>query len=566
MKILVASDSETSLAILFASLEKLGHRVMGVSNGEQAIALFKQEQPDLIILDVVMQGMDGFECAKKLRKINSETWIPIIFLSSSVDDNNISQGIKAGGDYYLLKPFSETTLAAKIMAMQHIVDAQKKLYETTNQLTKLSSLDALTGVENRLQFEKIIQEKIDYAQHNNTKFALLFINIDNFKSINDNLGYHTGDLLLKAIAERLKSSLQKNDLIARLNGDEFAIVINDIHTQDGAEYYAKKISATLSSNYHLLNYDIQISCSIGIACHPMSGTTTETLIQRAETAMYHAKKSGRNNYQYYTEEFYTQNKQQFEIETALRSALSNNEIYMCYQPVFRLHPRKFVGMEALMRWKNPRLGLVLPDVFIPIAENIGLITGLGEWALNSACIQAASWLNSGHKNFRLSVNISSRQFLSKDFIPLLKARINKTNLPTKLLELELTESTIMMSTSIAKKTIKEISDLNIGISLDDFGTGYSSLLHLKSLPISTLKIDKTFVMDYNKTSNDARILKAIISLGNNLNINLIAEGIETQEQLQFLIKNKCAQGQGFYLSKPLSTEEMTLFMDKHKKI
>jgi diguanylate cyclase (GGDEF)-like protein len=565
MNILVASNSETSLAILSASLRKLGHTVMGASDGEQAIKLFKKKRPDFIILDVVMQGMNGFECAKKIREINSERWIPIIFLSSSVDDNSISQGIDAGGDDYLTKPFSETTLAAKIKAMQQIANTQKKLDETTYQLNKLSSMDVLTGVENRLQFAKIIQEKIDYARKNDAKFALLFIDLDNFKSVNDNLGYHTGDLLLKAIAERLKSSLQKNDLIARLNGDEFAIVINEIPTQDDAEYYAKKISAILSTSYHLLNYDIQVSCSIGIACYPISGTTTETLIQRAEMAMYHAKKSGRNNYQFYTKESYTQNKQQFEIETALRSALSNNEIYMCYQPVFRLHPRKFVGMEALMRWKNPRLGLVLPEVFIPIAEEIGLITGLGEWALNSACIQAANWLKRGHKKFRLSVNISSRQFLSKDFIPLLKASINKANLPTKLLELELTESTFMISTSITEKTIKEISDLNIGISLDDFGTGYSSLLHLKSLPISTLKIDKTFVMDYDKSPNDTRILKAIISLGNNLKINLIAEGIETQEQLQFLIKNKCAQGQGFYLSKPLSAEEMTLFMDKNKK-
>lgn len=563
MKILVADDSETGLAILSDSLKKLGHTVMSASSGQEAIKMFRQDQPDLVILGVVMQYMNGFDCARKLREIHKGDWVPIIFLSNSVDDNSISQGMDAGGDDYLTKPISETILAAKIIAMQRIADTQKKLREATYKINILSSTDILTGIDNRLQFDTVIRDKIEYASHHNIKFALLLIDLDNFKSINDYLGHHVGDLLLKAVANRLKISLQENNFVARLEGDEFAVIINQINHPEDAEYLSQKISDILSKPYRLANHDIQISCSTGIACYPMSGTTTETLIQCAEIAMYYAKESGRNNYQYYTAELPTKDKKQFYLEYSLRAALSKNEIYLCYQPIFQLKPIKLVGMEALMRWKNPELGVVLPEQFIPIAEEIGLITGLGEWALNSACEQAAIWYQNGFKDFRLAVNISSRQFLSKGFIDLLKEIIKKTNVPTKLLELELTESTVMKSSIMTDKIIKEISDMKIGISLDDFGTGYSSLVHLKNLPISTLKIDRSFVMDSDKNPGDALILKAIISLGKILKLNLIAEGIESEEQLQFLIKNKCSQGQGYFLSKPLSTEEMSLLIKKH---
>ncbi len=560
MKILVADDSESGLAVLSATLKKLGHIVMSASSYQTAIELFMQEKPDFVILTVVMQHMNGFDCARKLREIHKEEWIPIVFLISSGDDNSISQGIEAGGDDYLTKPFSDTTLAAKIIVMQRIVDSQKKLYEATCKLNNLSSTDILTGIENRLQFDTVIRNKIEYAKHHNIKFALLLIDLDNFKSINDYLGHHVGDMLLKAVANRLKISLQDHDFIARLEGDEFAVIINQIYDPGDAEDFSKKLSDILSKPYHLSNHDIQISCSTGIACYPMSGTTSETLIQCAEIAMYYAKESGRNNYQHYTKELQRKDKKQFYLETSLRSALSNNEIHMDYQPIFQLNPLKFVGMEALMRWKNKNLGSVLPDKFIPIAEEIGLITGLGEWALNSVCEQASNWYHNGYKDFKLSVNISSHQFLSRDFVKSLKKTIKKNNIPAKILELELTESIVMKSSVMAEKIIKEISDMNIGISLDDFGTGYSSLLHLKNLPISTLKIDKSFVMDSDKNPGDALILKAIISLGKILKLNLIAEGIENQDQLQFLVKNKCVQGQGFYLSKPMSAEKMSLFI------
>ena len=563
MKILIADDSEISLAILATSLKKLGHTVMAASGAQQAIKLFKQELPDLIILAADMECLSGYDCARKLREIHTEDWTPIIFLSSCVDDNSVSQGLDAGGDDYLTKPINETILAAKIITMQRIADTQKKLREATSKISILSSTDILTGIDNRLQFDTVIRNKIESASRNNIKFALLLIDLDNFKSINACLGHHVGDLLLKAVANRLKVSLQEHNFVGRLEGDEFAVIIDQINDPEDAEHLSQKISDILSETYRLADHDIRISCSTGIACYPISGTTPETIIQCAEIAMYYVKESGRNNYHYYTTELPTKDKKQFYFETSLRTALSKNEIYLCYQPIFQLQPMKLVGMEALMRWKNPELGLVLPEKFIPVAEEIGLISGLGDWALNCACQQAAAWHKSGYKDFRLSVNISSHQFLSKGFISSLKEIINKTKIPAKLLELELTESTVMKSSIMTEKIIQKISDMKIGISLDDFGTGYSSLAHLKNMPISTLKIDRSFVMDCNKNSGDPLILKAIISLGKILKLNLIAEGIENEEQLQYLIKNKCSQGQGYFLSKPLSTEEMSLLIKKH---
>jgi two-component system cell cycle response regulator len=299
MKILVADDSKTNLAIITAALKKLGHDVYPANNGQQAIEQFQAIRPDLIILDVVMDNMNGFECARTIRQINSEDWIPIIFLSASVDDESIAQGINAGGDDYLTKPFSEITLGAKIIAMQRISDMRQKLFAATQQLSILSSTDPLTGLYNRLQFEKSMAEKISHAQRNLTSFALFFIDLDHFKEINDQRGHHMGDLLLKNVAQRLKSCLRKEDFIARLGGDEFAIILSDLSPPNITEQIAKKIIDILVPTYQLEGHNVQTTCSLGIAFYPQHGMNTAELTQNADIAMYHAKQLGRNNFQLY---------------------------------------------------------------------------------------------------------------------------------------------------------------------------------------------------------------------------------------------------------------------------
>lgn len=300
MKILVSDDSKTTLTLISAALEKLGHEVIAANNGLQAIEMFQEQQPDLIILDVMMEGVDGFDCAKKIRALENEDWVPIIFLSGSVDDESIVKGIDAGGDDYLTKPFSEITLAAKIKAMQRIAKMRRKLLTVQQQLALLSSTDALTQLYNRFQFDKKIKEQIAHADHHHCTFALFFIDLDKFKSVNDNLGHHVGDLLLNESAQRLKSCISSEDFLARIGGDEFAIIISEINGQVRTTEVAEKIILSLSTPFHIEGETINISCSIGIAFYPFPEANLVRTLQHADMAMYYAKKKGRNNYQYFS--------------------------------------------------------------------------------------------------------------------------------------------------------------------------------------------------------------------------------------------------------------------------
>jgi diguanylate cyclase (GGDEF)-like protein len=297
MRILIAGDSKFSRATLRDALTKLGHKVLVAENGEEAIKLFQMQRPDLVILDVLMEIMDGFECATKLRAINESEWIPIIFLSSAIDDESIAKGIDAGGDDYLSKPFSEITLSAKIKSMQRIADMRHKLIEATEKLEALSSTDALTGLYNRFQFDRTLQEVIAQTTRDKQLAALLFIDVDHFKNVNDSLGHHIGDLLLQEVVKRLSNSLRINDFIARLGGDEFAVILRNIEGISTAEEVAKKIIGVFSSPFTIKESKLQITVSIGIACYPYAGEDPSTLMQNADIAMYMAKKAGRNQYQ-----------------------------------------------------------------------------------------------------------------------------------------------------------------------------------------------------------------------------------------------------------------------------
>jgi len=299
MRILIADDTKTNLAILTASLMDLGHEVIPVDSGEKAIESFKTNRPDLIILDVVMEGIDGFECAKRIRELSNDDWIPIIFLSSSVDDQHISRGIDAGGDDYLAKPFSQITLAAKIKAMQRISDMRKKLFIATQQLSQLSVTDALTGLYNRLEFEKIIKQKIAESDRYQRNIALFFIDLDYFKVVNDTWGHHIGDLLLVEVAKRLKGCLRSSDFIARMGGDEFAIILNQIENKDAASSVAKNIISVITKEFILDKKTIKIGVSIGIALYPSPIKNYENLVNNADSAMYKAKAAGRNNFLYF---------------------------------------------------------------------------------------------------------------------------------------------------------------------------------------------------------------------------------------------------------------------------
>lgn len=559
MKILVSDDSPTTLALLSASLKKLGHDVTATSSAEDAIKAYIKEKPDLVILDVVMQTMSGFECAKKIREIETTDWIPIIFLSSSVDDESIANGIDAGGDDYLTKPFSQVTLAAKIKAMQRISDMRKKLYDATCQLSLLSTTDTLTGLNNRLQFNNTLPEKISYAKRHDSLFALLFLDLDNFKFVNDHFGHHVGDLLLQEIAARLKECVREYDFIARLGGDEFAIIINDIKSTEDAGNVAKNILDAIAHQYTLAHHTFNIGCSIGIACYPSAGLDHGTLVRNADSAMYHAKELGRNNYQYFTDELFAKQNMQMQIRDSLPFALEKNELVLLYDPIFELKTKTIIGMEALPRWNHPHFGEILPERFMPLAEELGINQSITTWALRTLCEQGGKWYSEGNTHFKVSFGISYRHLLRKDFPELIRTFLNESQLPPSFLELELQskETITMIYPGFLEHAINELSHMGIGIVIDDFGIGYSSLINLQKLPITCLKINKTFVADIATNTHAAMIVRSISALGRSLNLSVIAKGIDTQEQLQLLLENDCHLGQGAYLHEAVSTEEMS---------
>jgi diguanylate cyclase (GGDEF)-like protein len=564
VKILVADDSKTNIALITDSLERLGHQVIAVMSGEEAVASFQQDRPDLIILDVVMPGMDGFECAKKIRAKNHEDWIPIIFLSGSVDDSSIAKGINAGGDDYIAKPFSEITLEAKIKAMQRIAEMRNKLFATTQELMILSSTDTLTGIYNRFQFEKTLQEKLSEADRHGYLLALMFIDLDNFKSINDTIGHHVGDLLLKQVVERIKSCIRIEDFFARIGGDEFVIILSNIISPATAGDVVEKIIQKLSHAYELEGHIVISSASIGIACYPDEQTTHASFVQNADIAMYHAKSMGRNNFQYFTKELNEKYRKHVSLEQDLRFSLERGDFIITYQPIFNLLNKRIEGVQTIITWKHPTYGFISPNIFFSILEETGLIVELGLWMLKKSCAQAALWMQQGF-HFKLFVNLSLHQFIQDNFVDAIKKIIQETKLPVESLELELTENTAIAYTNYVKDAFKKLHDYGVGIAICDFGVRYSSLTTLGNLPITTLKIDKAFLQNINQDGKNSIIVKSLIALANNLNLNVIADGIQTKEQLQFLVLNGCMKGRGEILSPPLSIDDVTELLKKDKK-
>lgn len=562
MKILVADDSKTTRTLLSASLNKLGHEVIEAENGQKAIDLFKERHPDLIILDVIMEGIDGFECAKMIRGINSEDWIPIIFLSGAVDDENIARGINAGGDDYLTKPYSEITLFAKIKAMQRIADMRNSLCEMTQKFIALSSTDALTGLYNRLQFDRTIIEKISNVNRYNKMISLLFVDLDKFKIINDTLGHYIGDLLLIEVAKRLKSCIRLDDFIARIGGDEFAIILHNIENENISDTVADKIIHAIAKPFNIAGNIVSVSASIGISCYPSKESNENNIIHNADIAMYHAKVSGRNNYKHYSAEMGEKHCKEINIKEALKYAITRNELYLTYQPIYDLKSKEFNRAEVLVCWRSKNFGMISAEYFIPLAEELELIDKIGEWVLRAACAQQKKWKNAGCKDIILSINLSPCQLVNKKIPQMISKILNESQIQPTSIELELTETSSLIYSDLSETLINAIHQLGVNITLDDFGTGYSSLMHLRKLPINAIKIDKSFVHDITSDPHNSKIIKSVIILGNNLNYKVIAEGIETEEQLKFLIDNKCELGQGFYLSKTLTEEQMTKLLMK----
>ncbi|HEY6660381.1 MAG TPA: EAL domain-containing protein [Pyrinomonadaceae bacterium] len=424
--------------------------------------------------------------------------------------------------------------------------------QTQEKLSHLAYHDALTDLPNQVLFKDRLKQAIALSHRNDQMQAVMLLNVDRFKTINDSLGYTAGDRLLQSVAQRLTSCVRESDTVARFGGDEFAILLTQISRAQDAANVARAIKLSLDQAFLFDDQEIFVSSSIGISLFPHDGRDTAGLLKTAGVALDRAKVQGRNNYQFYTAGGTTRALKQFVLESNLRPGLERSEFFVQYQPQVAIHDFHLVGMEALVRWQHPGLGLLYPSEFITIAEESGIIISLGDWILRTACAQNKAWQDAGLSPMRLSVNFSARQFQQPGFIADINQILKDTNLDPRWLELELTESSIMKDPEEAIEKLHELKLMGIKVAIDDFGTGYSSLNYLKRFPIDTLKIDKSFVSDVCKDPHDTSIVRAIINLGHALDLTVIAEGVETKEQLQYLSALECDVVQGFLFSKALS--------------
>ncbi len=469
------------------------------------------------------------------------------------------------GEYYAFFAIQDETnitaaLESNKSALSQLKEEVEVRKQAEEQLLQLARYDNITGLANRTLLREGLLRALAKTRRNHKTFALIFLDLDHFKDINDTMGHDVGDLLLKSVADRLKGRVRENDLVSRMGGDEFAILVDDC-TPDGAAHVAQGILDVLDPFHKLGNNEVFVSSSVGIAMCPDAGEDPESICKSADTAMYLAKTTGRNNYQFYSQELHEQTVKRIHLENDLRRALDQNEFILFYQPKVDMSG-KVIGMEALIRWQHSKLGVISPAKFIPMAEKTGLISSISDWVLHTACMQIREWERNHYlsNDVTLAVNVSLRQLKQDFFWDTLKNVLSVTELDPRYLELEITESAIMHHPEETIVLLEKIHQLGARIVIDDFGTSYSSLNYLKRLPIDAIKIDMSFVHGIGKDSDDEEIIKVIITLAKSLGLQSVAEGVETKEQISFLHKHKCDCLQGYYFCRPLPAEVATQFL------
>jgi diguanylate cyclase (GGDEF)-like protein/PAS domain S-box-containing protein len=444
----------------------------------------------------------------------------------------------------------------------HDVSAARAL---SFRMSYLAQHDGLTDLPNRILLNDRVTQAIALAYRHQQKLALLYLDVDRFKHINDSLGHAVGDRLLQSVAQRLRACVRSSDTVSRQGGDEFVVLLSEMtHAQDAA-VIAEKILLTLATPHSIDQHELHVTASIGIVIYPDDATEAETLLKNADFAMYHAKDAGRNNYQFFKPDMNSRAIERQSLEDGLRHALERQEFVLYYQPKINLETGSIIGVEALIRWCHPLRGLVPPAQFVPVAEECGLIVPIGRWVLREACCQARIWQDKGIPALRVAINISAVELRAKDFVAGVRAILAETGLEPHCLELELTETFLMQDSKSTAAVLKDLKDIGVHLALDDFGTGYSSLSYVKRFPIDTLKIDQSFVRDIATDADDASIVSAVISMGKSLHMRVVAEGVETREQLEFLQKHSCPYGQGYLFSPPVGAWQFGKLLGHSKR-
>lgn len=535
--------------------------VTAVGALEPALASLLENSFDVVLLSLDLPDSSGLDTLRRARA--AATSVPVIVLSSAENEDEAIQALRLGAQDVLVE--GDLNPRFMVRSLSHAVERHRLLAELRSARHRAhfsATHDALTHLPNRRFFEESLERRIAASKRTEKPFAVLFLDLDGFKGINDTLGHPVGDQLLIQVADRISTGLRRNDVVARQGGDEFILLVQGMEGDHRYSEVAESLLATLSQPFVLEGSEYRITTSIGIALYPRDGTDAECLIRNADTALYQAKNRGRNNYQYFDESMNRSVRERLELDQDLRGAVDRGELTLYYQPKVNAVSGEIVGAEALVRWKDPSRGIIHPAEFIALAEETGLIIPIGDWVLRTACDQARKWQLLGFEDFRVAVNLSPQQIQTHSLRDSIVSTLWTTGLPASSLELEITESGLMHNESVAVSTLSEIKQIGVGVALDDFGTGYSSLSYLKRFPVDTVKIDRSFVTDMVIDRDDAAIVAAILSIAKKLELQVVAEGVENEQQRDVLTVGGCDQLQGFYFSPPVPAEEFRFLLER----
>lgn len=572
-KILVIEDEKTDLINLLRVLRVEGFETIIAENGNLGVDLALQEQPDLIICDILMPEFDGYKVLKALQQNPITASIPFIFMSAKSDPSDMRLGMNLGADDYLTKPFNRAEIVEAIATrLQKQVWIKKQhtqeLMQTEAIMSYLLRYDRITNLPNRFLLEELFQELVIQNEATRQPIPILSLGLEKLKELHNTLSTASCNALLQSIAERLKNRLGQEDTIAQISPDRFIILLPTTYQTQEVSQVAERLLDAISSPFPIGSHEISLSARIGIAFFGRDGRDLDTLIQHASAAMEDAEKTGKLRYKFYLASIGDKSKAALLLEQELRQGIERGEFQLYYQPKVNMLTGKIDGAEALVRWCHPKRGFVSPGEFIPLAEKTGLIVPLGEWVLRSACAQARVWQDAGFYPLRVAVNLSGHQFNENevDLYHLVMDILRETGLDSSYLELELTESILMENPKAAILTLHKLKSLGIRISIDDFGTGYSSLSYLSQFPFDVLKIDRSFICQLQEDDKNRAITIAILEMAHRLNLKIVAEGVETKSQLAFLEEHQCDEIQGYWFSPPLSAKDFSDLLHSGKSL
>ena len=595
-RLLIVDDISDNRTVLTRRFQRRGFDVVEAECGLTAIELIDKESFDLVLLDVMMPGMDGIETLKRIRSQNSASALPVIMVTAKSESTNIVDALELGANDYVTKPVDFAVALARVntqisrkRAVERVAlaneelrkvneDLERRVEERTSRLIDanqrlkveiadreesqarsqyLAYHDSLTGLGNRLLFKEQLEEALKDVSVASHPLAVLFLDLDGFKAVNDTLGHSIGDLLLKSVAAKLRDILPRTDRIARLGGDEFAILQISAAQPGSSIALAEKIIEVVGQPNSIDGHDVTVGASVGIAVARPGDINTENFLKSADLAMYSAKSDGRGTYRMFDPEMDAIVQARRLLERDMRTALAQDGFRLFYQPLVNLQTKKVTAFEALMRWQHPERGMVPPSDFIPVAEEMGLIVQLGEWALRQACAEATEWPD----GICVSVNLSPLQFAKGNLVSSVMSALASAGLPASRLELEITESVLLEKSERNITILNQLRDLGVRISMDDFGTGYSSIGYLRSFPFDKIKIDQSFVRDLLVDEGSLAIVRAIAGLGVSFGMITTAEGVETEEQMRCLNLEGCIEVQGYLYSKPVPASEIVAVLE-----